>query len=305
MTEANDLTGRDERPGAPPNWLDRSEYPFESNYADSEAGRLHYVDEGEGKPLVMLHGNGTWSFVYRRLIEGLSDEYRCIAPDYLGFGLSEKPRDWSYRPRDHARLVETFLDELDLSDVTLFLQDWGGPIGMEYATSHPETVDSFVVMNTAAWPMDYRRSVRSFSRIAGSPVGRYLARRHNAVVDYLMPLAFGDRSRLTPAIHRHYREPLANPSDREGTWVFARELVRSTPWLADIWERRERVAGESALLCWGMEGPLFGTRALGRWQALFPGARTVTYPDAGHFVQEERGAEMVPEVRQFLDTVEE
>lgn len=284
-----------------PDWIDRGEYPFESNYMDLEAGRLHYVDEGEGKPLVMLHGNGTWSFVYRKLVHGLSDEYRCIAPDYLGFGLSEKPRGWSYRPRDHARVIEAFLDELDLADVTLFVQDWGGPIGMEYATEHPDVVDSFVVMNTAAWPMDYRPSVRAFAAIAGGPVGRYLARRHNAVVEHLMPLGFGDRSGLTPAIHRHYREPLANPDDRTGTWVFPRELVGSTDWLADVWGERERVAGKPALLCWGMKGPLFGTRALGRWQALFPSARTVEFPDAGHFVQEERGVEMVPEVRRFLD----
>ena len=300
-TDGTDVsTGVSGRHGGPPEWLDRGMYPFDSNYVDLDAGRLHYVDEGEGKPLVMLHGNPTWSFVYRHLIEGLSDEYRCIAPDYLGFGLSEKPRGWSYRPRDHARVVEQFLDGLDLTDATLFLQDWGGPIGMEYATTHTAAVDSFVVMNTAAWPMDYRRSVRAFAGVAGGPVGRYLARQHNAVVEYLMPLAFGDRSRLTPAVHDHYRKPLAEPDDREGTWVFPRELIGSTDWLADIWDRRETVAGDPALLCWGMQGPLFGTRSLGRWQALFPNARTVSFPEAGHFVQEERGAEMVTEVRRFL-----
>ena len=297
-------TEADGRRGGPPDWLDRSEYPFESKYVDLDAGRVHYVDEGEGKPLVMLHGNGTWSFVYRHLIKGLSDEYRCIAPDYLGFGLSEKPCDWSYRPRDHARVVEQFLDGLGLSDVTLFLQDWGGPIGMDYATTHTDVVDSFVVMNTAAWPMDYRVSVRAFARVAGSPVGRYLAREHNAVIEYLMPLAAGDRSRLTPTVRDHYRKPLANPDDRTGTWVFPRELVGSTDWLEDLWERRGTVAGDPALLCWGMQGPLFGTRSLGRWQALFPDARTVTFPEASHFVQEERGPEMVPEVRRFLGELE-
>ena len=120
-----------------------------------------------------------------------------------------------------------------------------------------------------------------------------------------MPLAFGDRSRLTLAVHNHYRKPLADPDDREGTWVFPRELIGSTDWLADIWDRRGTVAGEPALLCWGMQGPLFGTRSLGRWQALFPDARTVSFPQAGHFVQEERGAEMVPEVRRFLGELDE
>lgn len=101
----------------------------------------------------MPHGNPTWSFLYRHLIGDLADEYRCIAPDPLGFGLSDRARDWSYRVRDHAAVVERFLDELWLSGVTLFVHDWGGPIGANYATENPGAVDSFLVMNTAMWPI--------------------------------------------------------------------------------------------------------------------------------------------------------
>ncbi|MFC4549133.1 MULTISPECIES: alpha/beta fold hydrolase [Halorussus] len=287
-------------PGGAPDWIDREKYPFESRYVDLEPGRVHYVDEGEGRPLLMLHGNPTWSFVYRHLIRGLSDDYRCIAPDFLGFGLSDKPRLWSYRPADHARVVERFVEELGLEDLTLFAQDWGGPTGMDYATKHPENVRSFVVMNTAMWPLDDAMHVRLFSGLAGSRPARHLDRRYNLIVDRVMPLGFGDRSRLTPEIHRHYREPLRDPDDRTGAWVFPRELVGSTSWLADLWDRRRRVAGKPALLCWGMKRPLFGREALGRWQALFPDAETVEFPEAGHFVQEERGPEMVPEVEAFL-----
>jgi haloalkane dehalogenase len=187
-----------------------------------------------------------------------------------------------------------------LSDVTLFVQDWGGPTGMHYATNHPENVDSFVVMNTVMWPMMRSLHVRAFSGAMNTPVARYLHRRYNVPVDWVMPLWFGERSKFTPAIRRQYREPLTDPDDRKGALMFTRELIGSTPFLSDLWERRGAVAGKPALLCWGMEGPLFRPEALGRWQALFPDARTVEYPTAGHFVQEEKGVEMVPDVRRFL-----
>ena len=291
----SDGTGR-----TPPEWVDRAEYPFESHHVDLDVGRMHYVDEGEGRPLVLLHGNGTWSFLYRHFIQNLADDYRCIAPDLFGFGLSDKPRDWSYRVADHASVVEQFLEGLDLSDVTLFIHDWGGPIGMHYATRHPEDVDSFVVMNTVMWPMRDALNVQAFSRAMHTPVARILNRRYNVPAEWLMPLAFGDRTRWTPTLQRHYREPLAEPDDRRSALIMTRELLDATPFLSELWERREAVAGKPALLCWGMRGPLFRTQALKRWQALFPEARTVEYPTAGHFVQEEQGEEMVPEVRQLL-----
>lgn len=284
-----------------PSWIDRNEYPFESHYVDMNLGRLHYVDEGEGRPLVMLHGNATWSFLYRHLITGLADDYRCIVPDLFGFGLSEKPNDWSYRVRDHAAVIETFLDELKLSDATVFVHDWGGPIGTHYVMENPEKIDSFVVMNTVMWPMRDAVNVQAFSRAMAIPVAWMLNRRYNVPARWLMPLAFGDRSRWTPTLQRHYREPLADPDDRKGALVFTRELLGATPFLSNLWARRHRIADKRALICWGMKGPLFRTQALKRWQALFPDARTVEYGTAGHFVQEEKGVEMVPEVRRFLE----
>lgn len=285
----------------PADWLDRNEYPFESNYFEHELGRLHYVDEGKGRPVVFLHGNPTWSFVYRDLVESLSDEYRCIAPDYFGFGLSDNPDDFSYEVPDHARVVSSFLRHLDLRDVTLFLHDWGGPIGMNYATRNPEVVDSFVVLNTAVWPLDDALHLRAFSKLLDTPVARYLNRRYNVPVDWIMPSWFGERSRFDATARRHYRGPLSDPDDREGALVFVRELLGATPWLADLWSRRRRVADTPALICWGERGPVFRSQAFGRWQALFPDARTVEFPAAGHFVQEENGDALVAETRRFLD----
>jgi haloalkane dehalogenase len=248
----------------------------------------------------MLHGNPTWSFLYRYLVDGLSDEYRCIAPDYFGFGLSDKPPEWSYRPEDHAHVVAEFIEELGLTDVTLVVQDWGGPIGLSYALERPENVASLVIMNTFMWPIEDRQT-RLFGTVLGGPVGRYLIRRYNLFADQVMKLAFADRSRLTPAIHRHYLEPLATPDDRKGSWVFPRELVRSEAWLRGLWDRRGRIVDVPALLLWPMQDVGFGLPELRRWQALFPDARTVEVEDSGHYIQEEKGSELVPDVEEFLD----
>jgi haloalkane dehalogenase len=114
-----------------PDWVDSELYPFEDRWAEVDGSSVHYVDEGEGPPLLMLHGNPTWSFTWREVIKGLSDRYRCIALDYPGFGLSTTAvaPGYAFRPQDHARVVHQFAEQLDLQDVTLLMQDWGGPIG--------------------------------------------------------------------------------------------------------------------------------------------------------------------------------
>jgi len=280
-----------------PAWLDRNEYPVESNYASLGPGTLHYVDEGDGRPIVMLHGNPTWSFLYRHLIDGFSGEYRCIVPDYFGFGLSEKPPEWSYLPRDHARVIEQLLAELDVTDVTLVVHDWGGPIGFNYASVHPDNVHSLVIMDTFMWPFE-GWGPRVFSGLLGGPLGRLLIRRYNFFADVFMKLAVNER--LPPDVHRHYTAPLATPQDRKGSWVFPREVTGSRDWLDTLWNRRDAIADLPALLCWGMNDPVLGTAERRRFQALFPDARTVTFENAGHYVPEERGREIVPEIEAFF-----
>ncbi|WP_375335526.1 alpha/beta fold hydrolase [Halorussus sp. MSC15.2] len=168
MSDSPTETDRHRRP----DWLDRTRYPFDANWLDLPEGRVHYADEGEGRPVVMLHGNPTWSFLYRHLLGGLSDEYRCVVPDLLGFGLSEKPSpsSFSYRPADHARVVERLFDALDLQDAVVVGHDWGGPLGLDYATRNPDAVSEIVLMNTWMWPRE-RLLPRIIGRTAANPVG--------------------------------------------------------------------------------------------------------------------------------------
>ncbi len=282
----------------PPAWLDQGAYPFDHEFFDAGPGRMHYVDEGEGQPVLFLHGNPTWSFLYRHLIAGLSGDYRCVAPDYLGFGLSEKPRGWSYRPSAHAVTVERLAAALDLKDVVLVVHDWGGPIGASYAAGHPENVAGFVVQNSFAWPAEDLQA-RVFSRALGGHVGHYLVRQHNLFADRVMPALFADRSKLA-RVHDQYRRPLATPDDREASWVLPREVTGSRAWLETLWRQRTGFAGKPALIAWGTRDPAFGTAERRRWEALFPDADLIRF-DVGHYVAEEVGPTLVDPVWKFLD----
>lgn len=135
-----------------PTWLRVELYPFESRYPQVEGAWVHYVDERSGPTLLLLHGNPTWSFLYREIIKALRSEFRCVALDYPGFGLSVPPPGYGFTPTEHADIVEAFVQQLDLSAVTVMVQDWGGPIGFAVATRHPERFSRFVIGNTWAWP---------------------------------------------------------------------------------------------------------------------------------------------------------
>ena len=289
-----------------PDWVDREAYPFESRYVALDAGTVHYVDEGEsglGEPtLVFLHGNPTWSFLYRHLVRGLSGEYRCVAPDHLGFGLSDHPGGFSYLPSDHAAVFGAFVDELGLEDVVLVVQDWGGPIGLSYAADHPENVRGLVVMNTWCWPMD-DRATRLFSWVAGGLVGRWSCERFDAFTRLAMPMAYAERSRLTPEIHEQYRRTHP-PGRRTGTWVFPRAIVGERAWLEELWERVGVLEEHPVLLAWGMEDPAFDPGKLRTFETLFRNSETVEFPGVGHYLQEELGEDLVDPIRSFLVALE-
>lgn len=283
-----------------PAWLDTNEYPFQSRYASTPIGRMHYIDQGTGAPVVFVHGNPAWSFLYRRVITQLSSNFRCLAPDHIGFGLSDKPADWSYLAPEHARYFEQWLESLDLEGITLVVGDWGGPIGLSYAIAHPDKVKSLVITNSWMWPVDKDWYYQAFSWFMGGIVGRMLIRRFNFFVNTLMKAAFGDSSRLTPDIHRQYVQPLAHPADRKGCWVFPEQIIGATEWLKGLWERREALADKPMLIAWGMKDFAFRQKELNRWIAAFPLAKVVRYNDTGHFVAEEKPMEFAAEIAAFL-----
>lgn len=281
-------------------WLDRKEYPFESRYFEVSAGRMHYVDEGSGVPIVMVHGNPTWSFLYRDLIKRLTPNYRCIALDHLGFGLSDKPKGWSYLPEDHASNLSALIDGLELSNVTLVLQDWGGPIGLSYAVAHPDRIARIILMNSWAWPVNRDLHYIGFSSFMGGPVGRMLIRRYNFFARVILRKAFGDERKLSKEAHMHYLRPLEAPEDRKGCMVFPKQIIASTPWLEQIWSELSTLNGKPKLFVWGMKDIAFRDKELKRWEQTFPEAQSVRLETIGHFVQEEAPSELADIVVPFL-----
>lgn len=283
-----------------PTWLDKAVYPFDSNYLKLEPGNLHYVDEGQGKPIVMVHGNPSWSFLYRHAIKGLRDTYRCIAPDHLGFGLSDKPEDWSYKPEDHARNLEQLINHLELEDITLVVQDWGGPIGLSYALKHPEKVSSLVIMNTWMWSVEGDPYYQRFSGFMGGAVGNFLIKNFNFFVNVLMKQVTGDISKLPKEVHQHYQKALATASERKGCSVLPKEIIGSSSWLASLWEQRQLMADKPTLLLWGMKDIAFREAEMKRWQDLLGQAEIHRFEHLGHYLQEELGDELPELMAKFL-----
>ena len=280
-------------------WINKHEYPFESHYFDTKVGKMHYLDEGAGDPIIFIHGNPSWSFQFRNVIKELSNEYRCIAPDLIGFGLSDKPADWSYLPKDHAPIIDEFLESLDLKDITIVVGDWGGPIGLSYAINHPDRIKNLVITNTWLWSVKKDWYYQMFSSFVGGPIGKFLINKRNFFARDIIPIASGKRP--SKEVHLHYLKPLEKKEERIGSWVFPREVVGSYEWLDSLWEKRSAIKDKNTLLAWGLKDIAFREKELNRWMELFPSAKVVKFPGAGHFVAEDEPEKLVSEIVELID----
>jgi len=276
-----------------PRWLDRNEYPFKSHYFQQPIGRMHYVDEGQGDPIVMIHGNPGWSFEFRKVIREMSRTNRCIAPDHIGFGLSDKPFDWDYLPRSHAENFERFVEGLNLTNMTLVVNDWGGPIGFSYAIKHPEKIRKFVILNTWLWSVKKDLYYQMFSNMMGGLLGRFLIRNFNFFGRVVVWMAFGDKTKLGNGIHAYYYKHLEKPQDRKGCYTFPKQIIGSSVWLDSLWQQRERINRLPATLVWGMKDIAFREKELNYWIANWNNPKVVRLSKAGHYPQEEAPEEVV------------
>ena len=286
--------GRSSHAARPP-WVPEDLYPFESHYADLDGARVHYVDEGDGPPLLLLHGNPTWSFLYRDVISGLRDRFRCVAPDHPGFGLSRAAPGYRFTPAEHAAVLEQFVLHLDLDGATLMVQDWGGPIGFAVATRHPRRFAAFVIGNTWAWPKT-DPGTQVFSRVLGSRLGRHLILQRNVFVERILPSGVR-RTKLREAVMDAYRGPFPDPPSRVPIAVFPPEILRSVPFLAEVERGLPALRDRPALIVWPTKDVAFRERERRRWERLFPDHRTVTLDGAGHYMQEDAAGEVVAAVR--------
>ena len=235
--------------------------------------------------------------MYRHLIQDLSNDYRCVAPDHLGFGLSDKPKGFAYTPVAHANNLETLVDTLNLKDIVLMVHDFGGPIGLSYALNYPQNVRALVVMNTWLWRY---RALERAGRVLGNPVGELLYKRLNVSVNVLLKQAFSDKAVLTQEILKHYRGPFPTPASREGLFALVNTVEASNAWCETLWSKRDAITYKPTLLAWGMEDKLIPPEFLSRWQETLKTVETLKLDRTGHFVQEEAGRQVTEAVRSFL-----
>lgn len=261
-------------------------YPFRSRWFDSSAGRVHYIDEGEGVPIVFFHGNPTWSFLYRRIVAQLRDRFRTVAVDYPGFGLSDRPSGYAYTPGEHATVIGELVDHLGLNGFLTMGQDWGGPISLSIAADRPDRVRGLVLGNTWFWPTD-RLSTHLFVRFMSS---RRMQRRiieQNYFVERMIPR--GMARKLSDEEMDHYRQAQPVPEARIGVAEFPKQILTAGPWLSDL-ERRvaERLAEKPVQLVWGMKDFGFpAKKTIPRIRRTFSDLTLVELAKANHFIQED------------------
>lgn len=276
--------------GERPAWVDDELFPFESRFVELDGNVVHYVDEGAGPILLMLHSSPVWSFVYRDVIAALRGQFRCIALDFPGFGLSAGAPGYRYLARDHAELLVSFLDRLDLSQVTLVGHGWGGPLGLHAAQRRPDRFERLVLANTWAWPLNGDLASEAFSRGVGNPVGRALIKRFNLLVNHFIPMAH-KRRKPDDAEMAHYRETMPTPERRRPCAALPAELVGARQFFTDLAANLGALQKLPTLIVWADADPIFTDKYRRRWESIFPNHTTTVLHGAGHFLQSDAPAE--------------
>jgi len=282
-----------------PRWVDEKSYPFRDHFIDLASGKMHYVDEGEGEVLLFIHGTPSWSFLYRKYIKEFSRNYRCIAIDHIGFGLSEKPPHFRGTPQDHERNLAEFIDKLQLENITLIVHDFGGPIGLSYATANSEKIKKIIMFNTWLWETASNKEVVKIGKILNSWVGRFLYLTLNFSPKILMKKAFFNKKILSKTIHQHYIRPFGKRNDRTSLLNIGKSLLGASDWYQEHWEKLDGLVSKPWLIIWGTRDPFLTISFLEKWMQRIPTARVVKL-ESGHFVQEEEPDISLVEMKTFI-----
>ena len=262
---------------------------------------MHYVDEGDGPAIVFVHGNPAWSFEFRELIMGLQSDYRCIALDHIGFGLSSRSSNHrDHHPQAHALRFAALLDHLDVEAASLYLSDWGGPIGLQVAQQQPHRFTRLIITNTWCWPVNRDPYYIFFSSLMRSPLGQVLIKRFNFFVNGVMPRAIGPKSTISTQAMDHYRNAQPSPGERAACAAFPGYILGATDWLRSIWDNRAAFSAKPALILWGTRDIAFRRKELNRWRGELSNAQVHEFEEVGHFVAEEAPERILPLLREFL-----
>lgn len=282
-------------------------YPYKSNFHTINGFKYHYVDEGKGDPVIMVHGNPTWSFYYRSLIDALKDDYRTIAVDHIGCGLSDKPApsEYDYRLKDRVNDLESLIDSLNLDKkITLIVHDWGGMIGLAYAVKHPEKIGRIVITNTAGflppgkgipfrlWIMRY---VTPFAKI-----GTLFFNLFSYTATFMAP-----RKKLSNSVKKGLTAPYNNWRNRIATYKFVQDIpLKPDDFSFDLVDSVDKSLKSlndiPKVFCWGVHDFIFTMEYFAEWEKRFPDAPKHVFPDAGHYLLEDVPEKVAEIVKNFM-----
>ena len=290
--------------------MDYPDYSFDRHYLFVKDLRLHYLDEGdkESNPIVMVHGNPSWSFYYRKLVLSLRKHYRCIVPDHIGMGLSDKPDDESYHFTLDQRVddLESLLDHLDVTDnITLVVHDWGGMIGMCYATRYPQRIKRLVIFNTSAFHFPKEKSIPWQIKLSRIPlVGAILNQGLNIFALGAVKQCV-TRTPMPPEVAAAYLAPYDTWSHRRAVKKFVFDIPlkpghTSYRTVDRVDKAIKQFSNIPMLVCWGMKDFVFDNYFLKEWEKRFPDAKFHRFEDVGHYILEDAPEDVIPLVKQFL-----
>lgn len=281
-------------------------YPFTPRFFDAGNFMMHYADEGEGEPVILLHGDPTWGYLWRKFVPALSKERRVIVPDHMGMGKSDAPGEpYPYLLRHHVANLEALITSLGLTDITLAVHDWGGPVGLGFAVRHPELIKRLVITNTwafARWPG------ASFSRLIEmirSPRGESFVLEKNGYVSRAMSGTVNYPEKITKEVMDAYLAPFPSPESRKALLSWSRDITvhESDP----SWEEMKRIeeglplfSDIPVLIVWGMLDPVLPPSVLEMWKYVYPHADVREIPVASHFLQEDAPGAVLEAVEEFL-----
>ena len=278
-------------------------YPFDSHFFNLNPYKYHYIDAGEGEVLLFLHGNPTWSFYYRNLIQSFQNKYRCIAPDHIGCGFSDKPQNYNYTLSTHIDNLEQLVDSLGLKDITLVMHDWGGSIGMGLAVRQPKLIKRLILFNTAAF---LSLNIPFRIELCRKPVIGLLAIRcFNMFVRGVLRFGIKHKDILTEQVRAGYLLPYNSFKNRVGNLRFVQDIpmdssVQSYSVLENIEKNLKQFSELPILITWGGKDFCFNGKFLDKWREIFPAAETHIIDSAGHLVVEDSTKEVIDRMRVFL-----
>lgn len=283
-------------------------FPFKRNYLDRNGQQYHYLNEGSGEPVVMVHGNPSWSFYYRNLVKSLSANFQCIVPDHIGCGLSDKPadKDYQYTLKNRIDDLEALLDSLKINEnITLVVHDWGGMIGLGYAARHPQRIKRLVILNTAAFHLPENKSFPAALLICRNTyLGTVLVRAFNAFSS-VASYAGVKRKPMAKAIRQAYVAPFNSWKNRISTLRFVQDIPllphhKNYQLVSDISDSLVHFQKVPTIICWGLKDFVFDKHFLKIWKEKMPHAQVNEFDDCGHYILEDASEQVIPLIETFM-----